>query len=83
MVKISEIKIAENTAVKTGMRFEKTFVRLTPISLTVIVKNIKANEIVKLLYLEIKILKYQLINLKMKNKIIYNLKKKLKFWIKI
>ena len=42
--KISEIKIAENIAVKTGIRFEKTLVRLTPSSFTVMVKKIKARE---------------------------------------
>ena len=42
--KFSAIKIAEKIAVKTGMRFEKTLVRLTPNSLTAIVKKINASD---------------------------------------
>ena len=43
-VKFSEIKIAEKIAVNTGIRFEKTLVRLTPSSFTAIVKKIKASD---------------------------------------
>jgi len=44
----SEIRKYENTAVKTGMRFEYMFALLIPISLTVFAKKTKAREEAKM-----------------------------------